>query len=162
MEDFARTDHWLQTSLQRLTADGFTIRNQNYFKVVAHRSRVELTKFGNVETYYIFADFDYLDAHLMRRFSLDAYTYAEQTKVSPLPNGLFESVWCFAVAIARNIEGTTPQVIKTEAPLSHMSGGELRIAYDVPRHQLYYYEKTPLWGGAYYSGFRKQILRYLC
>jgi hypothetical protein len=51
MDYSARTDYWLQTALQRLTADGFTILNQNYFKVVARKSGFELSKFGNVDTF---------------------------------------------------------------------------------------------------------------
>jgi hypothetical protein len=161
MDYSARTDFWLQTALQRLTMDGFTIRQQNYFKVVAHRSRFELSKFGNAETYFIFADFDYLDVNLMRRFSTDAYNYAVQTKTSPLPCGFFESVWCFAVAIARNADDATAYAIKTETPPKHWSAGEMRVAYDAPRHQLYYFDQTPLWGAAYYAGFRTQIKKYL-
>lgn len=161
MDYSARTDYWLQTALQRLTADGFTIRQQNFFKVVAHRSRFELTKFGNVETYFTFVDFDYLDANSVRRFSMDAFNYAVQTKTSPLPCGFFEGVWSFAVAIAKQTDELTAQVIKIEEPPSHWSAGELRVAYDVPRHQLHYYEKTPLWGAAYYAGFRRQIQKYL-
>jgi hypothetical protein len=161
MNELARTDYWLQTALQRLTADGFTIRQQNYFKVVAHRSRFELSKFGNAETYFIFVDFDYLDANAIRRFSADAFNYAVQTKSSSLPCGLFESVWSFAVGIARHTDEMTAQIIRTEAPPSHWSAGEMRVAYDVQRHQLYYYEQTPVWGAAYYAGFRRQILKYL-
>jgi hypothetical protein len=161
MDYSARTDYWLQTALQRLTADGFTIWNQNYFKVVAHKSGFELSKFGNVDTFFIFVDFDYLDANLIRRFSADAFNYAMQSKTSPLPCGLFESVWSFAIGIAKNTDEVTAQVIKTEAPPNHWSAGELRVAYDAPRHQLYYYEQTPVWGAAYYSGFRKQIQKYL-
>lgn len=161
MDYSARTDYWLQTALQRLTADGFAIRNQNYFKVVAHRSRFELSKFGNSETFFVFADFDYLDINLMRRFSADVFNYAMQTKVNSLPCGIFESVWSFAVAMARNVDDATIRAIETETPPSHWSAGEIRVTYDAPRHQLYYFKQTPLWGAAYYAGFRKQILKYL-
>src|ERR1051325_6920460 len=102
MDYSARTDYWLQTAIQRLQADGFTIRNQNYFKVVAHRSRFELSKFGNCEAYFVFAG-------------------------------------------------------KTESPPTHYGAGEMRVAYDAARHQLYYFDQTPLWGWAYYAGFRRQI-----
>jgi hypothetical protein len=161
MDHSARMAHWLQTAVQRLTADGFMIRQQNYFKVVAHRSRFELSKFGNAETYFILADFDYLDSNMIRRFSADAFNYAMQTKSSSLPCGIFESVWCFAIAIAQNVDDATAYAIKTETPPSHWSAGEMRVAYDVPRHQLYYFDKTPLWGAAYYAGFRNQIKKYL-
>ncbi|MBI3652857.1 MAG: hypothetical protein HY231_17675 [Acidobacteria bacterium] len=161
MEHSARIDYWLQTALQRLTAEGFALRNQHGFKIVAHRSQFEITKFGNVETYFIFADFDYLDVTMMRRFSTDAFNYAMQTRTSSLPCGLFESVWSFAVSIARNVDDATMHAIKTETPPSHWSAGELRVAYDAPRHQLYYFDQTPLWGAAYYAGFRRQIQKYL-
>jgi hypothetical protein len=64
-------------------------------------------------------------------------------------------------AMARNVDNMTAQAIKIETPPSHWSAGEMRIAYDAPRHQLYYFEQTPLWGVAYDAGFRKQIQKYL-
>ena len=161
MDYSARMDYWLQTAIQRLLADGFVIMNQNYFKVVAHRSRFEITKFGNSETFFIFADIDYLNIDMMRRFSTDAFNFAMKSKTSPLPCGFFESVWSYAVGIGRNVDDMTAQVIKTETPPKHWSAGEMRVAYDAPRHQLYYFDQTPLWGAAYYAGFRKQIQKYL-
>jgi hypothetical protein len=161
MDYTSRKDYWLQTALQRLTADEFVVKPDNMFKVVAHRSRFELSKFGNAETFFIFHEFDYTDVNLLRKFSADAFNHAMQLKVSSLPCGIFESVWCFAVAISHNIDEMTMQMLKTEAPPSHWSAGEMRVCYDAPRHGLYYFEQTPLWGAAYYAGFRNQIKKYL-
>ena len=161
MEYQTRKEYWLQTALQRLTSDGFTIRPDNLFKIVAHRSRFELSKFGNSETFFIFHEFDGTDINLIRRFSNDAFNHATQLKTSSLPCGFFESVWCFAVAISHYVDDMTAQIIRTEAPPKHWSAGELRVCYDAPRHGLYYFEQTPAWGAAYYAGFRKQIQRYL-
>lgn len=160
LDPMARKEHWLQTAVHKLRAGGFTLLNSP-FKVAAHHSGFELTKFGNSETFFIFAEFDYLDLPLMHRFSTDAFNFAMKSKSSPLPCGLFESVWSFAVAIAHNIDDATAQRIKFEDPPSHWSAGEMRVAYDVARHQVYFFEKTPMWGGAYYNGFRNQIRKYL-
>jgi hypothetical protein len=31
------------------------------------------------------------------------------------------------------------------------------VVYDAQRDRLFYFEKTPIWGAAYYRGLRKQI-----
>ena len=35
------------------------------------------------------------------------------------------------------------------------------IVYDETEGRLYYFEKTPIWGAAYYRGFRKKIRQLL-
>ncbi|MEW6128906.1 MAG: hypothetical protein AB1757_17850 [Acidobacteriota bacterium] len=161
MDYTPRKDYWVQTAIQRLQADRFTFLPDNTFKMVAHRSGFELSKFGNAETFFIFHEFDYTDANLIRRFSADAFNHAMKLKTNPLPCGFFESVWCFAVAISHNVDDMTAQILKTEDPPKHWSAGEMRVCYDAPRHGLYYFEKTPVWGAAYYAGFRNQIKKYL-
>ena len=161
MDYTPRKDYWLQTAIQRLTMDGFSLIPDNMFKVVAHRSRFELSKFGNIETFYTFHEFDYTDANLLRRFSADAFNHAMQLKTNPLPCGFFECVWSFAVAVSHNVDEVTAQMIKTESPPKHWSAFEMAVCYDAPRHGLYYFEQTPVWGAAYYAGIRNQIKKYL-
>lgn len=160
MDPFARKEHWLQTVVQKLTASGFQLL-PSPFKVVARRSRFELSKFGNSETFFTFAEFEYLDMNWMRKFSADAFTFAVQSKASSLPCGLFESVWSFAVAIAYQVDEAAIQRLRVEDPPSHWSAAEMRIIYDVTRHQITFFEQTPMWAGAYYRGLRKQIQTYL-
>jgi len=79
----------------------------------------------------------------------------------PLPPGLFGSVWSFAVAITENLDQMTAQSIRSVAPPKHMSAAEIPAAYDTVTGNLYYFEGTPVWGGAYFDGFRRQLRTYL-
>ena len=131
------------------------------FKVVAHRSRFELTKFGNSETFFVFAEIDLQTPASMRRYSSDAFRFAIQSKRSPLPCGLFESVWCFPIAIAERVSPAASDSVRNGAPAKHWSAAEIPVIYDRKSQELCYFEKTPVWGYAYYEGFRNQIKQYL-
>src|SRR6266852_2068308 len=95
---------WLSNVAARLQADGFSLLHpQIYqpagFKFAAQRSRFELSKFGNVETFFVFADIPQLTPQSMSGFSNAAFQFAMRAKTSPLPCGFFEAIFCFAVAI---------------------------------------------------------------
>ena len=69
---------WLENTMQRLSSHGFKITQDIFyegqiFKFVAHRSRFELTKFGNSETFFVFAEPDTLSRQSLRMFSAKAF-----------------------------------------------------------------------------------------
>lgn len=157
---------WLETVIRRLAADGFAVSRSvefvsQKFKAVAHRSRFELTKFGNSETFFVFAEFEKLDQNLIRSFSSLAFQYATQARSFPLPRGVFESVFCFPVCLSSVVNDVTLRYVRDTAPAKHWAAAEIPVVYDTARNKLWYFEKTPLWGAAYYRGFRTQIRRYL-
>ncbi|HMF12383.1 MAG TPA: hypothetical protein VKE94_08755 [Gemmataceae bacterium] len=153
---------WLKAARENLLTAGFVIfdevaENGMSFPIVARRSRFEVTKFGFSETFFVFGQFDELGTPEVREFSALAYQYAKQHKRIPLPCGLFESVWCYAVAVAKSVDERTLDSIRSETPPKHWASAEIPVIYDQSRRKLFYFEKTPLWGSAYYAGFRKQI-----
>src|SRR5262245_31836356 len=155
---------WFDSAQRRLKDNGFVFLDDSdtgKFRAAARRSRFELTKFGNCETFYIFKEFDYLDADAMRRFSADAFRYAKAHKKCFLPCGLFEAVFSFAVAVAGRVRVEAERILRSEVPPKHWAAAEMWVAYDESRGELFYLEKTPIWGAAYYAGFRKQIRRFL-
>jgi hypothetical protein len=155
---------WFKSAWQRLRDNGFVFlehTDAKDFAGVARRSRFELTKFGYCETFYIFKEFEYLDADAMRQFSAEAFRYAKAHRKCFLPCGLFEAVFSFAVATADRVRLEAERMIRNDVPPKHWAAAEMRVAYDEGRDELFYLEKTPLWGAAYYSGFRKQIRRFL-
>jgi hypothetical protein len=159
-------DAWLNSARNNLSAGGFVILDDvsydgRAFPLVARRTRFELTKFGFSESFFVFCEFDRLTTAEVREFSADAYRYAKQHKTIPLPCGLFESVWCYAIALAEAVDEATLDSIRSETPPKHWASAEIPVIYDQARHRLFYFEKTPLWGSAYYAGFRKQILKLL-
>ena len=157
---------WMQRCVKRLLRDGFTISEDvdyanQWFKVVAHRSRFELTKFGNSETFFVFAEIDRPTPSRIRRYSSEAFRYAKYSKQSSLPCGLCESVWCFPVAIAERVSPAVSDSVRSTEPVKHWAAAEIPVIYDQQHEELSYFEKTPIWGMAYYEGFRNQIERYL-
>lgn len=159
-------DTWLQNAIQRLSSHGFKITRDvshegQAFGAVAHRSRFELTKIGNSETFFVFAELDALSRESVRQFSAKAFRYAKISKSMSLPCGLFESVYCFTVAIVDELEAATAESVRNEAPAKHWAAAEIPVVYVRSQKKLCFFEKTPMWGSAYYAGFRKQVKKFL-
>ena len=159
-------NHWLSFARKRLEAAGFVILGDlpdlgRTFSLVARQTRFELTKFGFSESFFIFGEFDRLTTAGVRAFSADAYLCAKKHKTIPLPCGLFESVWCYAVAVAKTVDEPTLDSIRSETPPMHWASAEIPVVYDQALSKLFYLEKTPIWGSAYYAGFRNQIDKLL-
>jgi hypothetical protein len=157
---------WLQRVQARLSADGYQFLPNpasytEQFQLAARRSRFQLSKFGNYETFFVFSNLGVPDIGRMSAFSTAAFDYAKRSKKSGLPCGLFEAVACFCVAIV----GAAPQdlvySIRGNTPAKHWSAFEIPVLFDASQGQLHYLEKTPAWGAAYWRGFRKEIEKYL-
>jgi len=150
----------------RLQSDAFVpMQPQSYqpagFKFAVRRTRFEIAKFGMAETFFIFADIPELTPQAMTGFSNAAFQLAMRSKTVPLPCGLFESVWSFGVAITSNLHPQMAEWIRNTTPPKHWSAGEIPVVFDASTGYLCYFEKTPMWGAAYYAGFRSQIQKYL-
>ena len=106
MMPIPNSDAWLHAIATRLQSDSFVpLDPQSYqpagFKFAVRRTRFEIAKFGMAETFFVFADIPMLTPEIMNSFSNGAFQLALRSKSVPLPCGLFESVWSFAVAITR-------------------------------------------------------------
>lgn len=159
-------DPWLGRALSRLHAEGFQILQTpsvaaSGFSSVAHRSRFEVTKFGNSETFFVFANAAEVSPAMLSNFSAAAFAFAMRSKSFPLPCGFFESVWCFAVAITSHVHPHMGEFVRSSEAPKHWAGAEMRVVYDRATGALWYFDRTPMWGAAYYAGFRSQIQRYL-
>lgn len=102
-----------------------------------------------------------LSRESLRQFSANAFRYAKASKNVPLPCGLFEGVFCFAVALVSVVDQATAESIRNEAPTKHWAAIEIPVVYERSRKNLYFFEKTPIWGMAYYAGIRNQIKQFL-
>jgi hypothetical protein len=145
-----------------LAANGFTpLPPEGYqpqgYKYAVRRSRFELSKFGMAENFFTFAEIPNLSPAVLQQFSGASFQFANKNKDFPLPNGLFDAVFCYAVAMTENLLPETMEFIRNTAPIKHWAAFELPVAIDLTSGNLVYFEKTPLWGAAYYSGFRREI-----
>ena len=166
MNESTPAETWLRMVLQRLSSDGFSISHNvsfegQEFMAVAHRSRFELTKFGNSETFFVFGSLQTCDADSIRGFSSLAFKFAKRSKSFPLPCGLFEFVCCFAVCLADALDESTADSVRRVMPRKHWAAAEIPVVFDCDQGRVCFLERTPLWGAAYYKGFRNQIAKYL-
>ena len=156
------SNQWLQSVSQRLAANGYNqmqpqIYQAQNFKFAAHRSRFEITKFGIAENFFTFAEIPNLTVGVLQGFSNSAFEFAKANKSSPLPNGFFTATFSYAVAITANVPAEFAQYIFATAPAKHWSAFEIAAVFDVANGGLYYFTGTPVWGAAYYNGFRREI-----
>jgi hypothetical protein len=156
------TNSWLGQVSQKLAANDYgamppeKYQSQN-FKYAAHRSRFEISKFGIAEYFFTFAEIPNLNVGILQQFSAASFAFAKANKSSSLPDGLFSATFCFAVAITANVPAEFAEYIRAAAPTKHWSAFEISAVFDLANGGLYYFEKTPLWGAAYYNGFRREI-----
>jgi hypothetical protein len=156
----------LESARGRLAGAGFAIEDDvafegATFRLVARRTRFERSKFGFAEHFFTLAEFDRLTLEDLRGFSTHAYRCAKKRRKIPLPCGLFESAFSYAVAITKHVDERTLEALRSEAPRKHWASAEIPVVYEAPADRLTYFEKTPMWGAAYYAGFRNQIQRFL-
>ena len=162
----ANVDTWLAKTGEALTAakyrlnDGVSFESST-FRRVAYKSGFQLSKLGNVETFFVFGDVANSDPSSLKLFSANAYKYARAAKRSWLPCGLFEAVICYAVAIVDVLDDATSASIKVTAPTKHWAAFEVPVVYESSRGTYCTFEQTPIWGAAYYRGFRAQIAQFL-
>ncbi len=156
------SDSWMRQVSQKLAGNAFVPLAPELYqpqdcKHAVRRTRFEISKFGMAETFFTFAEIPNLTIDVLRQFSNASHQFAVANKKVPLPSGLFESVFCFAVAITANLNPQIAQYVRDNEPIKHWSAFELTVVYDLAGGGLYYFEKTPLWGAVYYAGFRREI-----
>lgn len=158
-------DAYLGKVRERLAKEGFgcqeNVADGEPFLLVAHRSRLGLTKVGNVDTFFFFAHFPSLTSNELRAYSGRCFDHALHSRGRWPPRGLFEGVFSYAVALVDRAADETIQAVRNDPTPKHWSAGEIQVIYDLGAEKLYYFERTPLWGAFYYGGQRKTIKRLL-
>jgi hypothetical protein len=159
-------DRWLAAATERLSADGFSITQNVSFRgqgplVVAHRSRFEWSKCGNLETFFVFGDVSPANATGVQQFSSLAFDLAMELKSCPLPRGLFEGVFCYAVCSTDHLDEPTAAALRSDAPTRHWAAMEMPVVRVRGSDALSFFEKTPAWGAFYWKCIRAQVNKYL-
>lgn len=153
---------WLTYVSHKLAANRFSpmdpaVYQPQGYKYMAQRSEFEISKFGMAEYFFTFAEVPNLTPAVMQQYSGSAFQFSNNNKQVSLPNGLFAATFCFAVAMTENLSPETADVIRNTTPVKHWSAFEYPVVMDLVSGNLVYFEKTPLWGAAYFAGFRRMI-----
>jgi hypothetical protein len=122
------------------------------------RSRVEATKFGNVSFYICVKHIENATPDSLRDFSTKMFSLAHRHCTGP-PLGFGAMLQVFPLVVTENISAEAAQFVKTYCA-KHFAASEFPSIIDVNTGYLYFYPATPLWGYAYYSGYRRDAYNY--
>jgi hypothetical protein len=159
---------YLRAAQRRLGGKGFeTSMNAAYegltFAMAARRGKVEATKMGLAQYYFVFDEFPALDGAGLDAFSSASFAFSTRmgSAQSGLPIGMGRALFVFAVALLPTVDPVLALLVETKVGPKHFAGGELRVLVDLGAHHVHYLRRTPLWGAAYYRGHRKMIAETL-
>jgi hypothetical protein len=126
------------------------------FDKVFKRSRIKASKFGKVDTY---CSVRYMPegatGEELKIFSEKTYELCMRHRTGA-PLGFGAMMVVYPLIIIENISKELASFIKTYCP-KHFASAEFPSVLDLSTNYLYYYEETPFWGYAYYSGYRKEV-----
>jgi hypothetical protein len=159
-------ENYLSIINDRLIQSGFDIRkNIDYknqlFLCVAERTKFEIDRFGFCTTFFLFAELNNPDIHLLREFSAQSFCYAKRISGIHPPRGLLYGMLCFAVAITDSIDNETAKIIKEADSPKHWSASEKLVVFSLENKMLCYSETTPMWGSMYHDRDRQIIIEML-
>jgi len=73
-----------------------------------------------------------------------------------LPHGFQNGVASFNVMASEKVDPEAIAFAKSR-PKKHFAAMQMPVIYDLSSNEIFYYEKTPLWGAIYYKHFREYI-----
>lgn len=142
------------------------LRHYGYEKINVHqdagadmvfkRSRIEVSKFGNVDAYVCTKYMkEGATGHELQLFSQKMYNLASNHR-SGLPLGFGAMMVVYPLLVVDEISTELAKFLDIYCP-KHWASAEFPSALDLNSGGLYYYAKTPVWGYAYYNGYRKEV-----
>jgi len=153
--------NYINIASKRLLKDGFDIKQDRILDMdvtIATKKIFKLTWFATqLNIFVCMSNVDYISSDLIKNFSSAALDYGIIFKEG-LPRGLQSGVVSFSVLASLSIDEDAIKWINKK-PKKHFAAFEFPVLYDLNNHEIYYYEKTPMWGAIYYGFFREFTLK---
>lgn len=118
------------------------------------RSRIEAAKFGNVDFYVCAKHVPNVTPEWVKAYSSNMFSLANRHRTGA-PLGFGAMLQVFPLLITENITSETANFIKSSYCPKHFAASEFPSVIDLTTGYVYYYESTPIWGYAYYGGYRR-------
>lgn len=132
-----------------------SIENNLQFERIYKRSKFETSKFGTVDTYcFVKSVIENASGNVLGAYSSQAFELAAKHRTGR-PLGMGAMLIVYPLLITKNITEELYIYLRNYCP-SHMAAAEFPSVLDIATEYLYYYELTPMWGSAYYNGYRKE------
>jgi len=151
------------TSLeQKLTSKGFEIKRDiliSPYQVdwIALKTSLEVSKFGKMTRTITVTSIENVDAETIQNFSMHSTKYALDNRGSLLPRGLGGSLLSVPVIVSDDFDMGIKQWMEKTLAKKHWAAFDFPVLISLKDRKIYYCKKTPIWGAAYYGGFRKFV-----
>jgi len=150
-EYLSALDGWMKYfGMERIASEPNWLFDRAY-----RRTRVELSKFGQSNTYSFIKYAETPDVKNFELFSRESFNYAMSLPKS-IPVGLGSMVAVYPCYLVNRITKELADFVKNYLN-KHYASFEFPGILDMFSKDLYYYPTTPVWGALYYNGFRKEI-----
>ncbi len=126
---------------------------------VFKRSRVEAIKFGKVDFYICTKNIPDAAPESVQEFSSKMFNLANRHR-SGAPLGFGATIQVFPLIITENITNELANFIKSVYCPKHFAASEFPSVIDLNTGYVYFYQTTPVWGYAYYGGYRRDSYNF--
>lgn len=150
----------------RLSSRGFSVMRgiawgSFRFDVAAEASKFEVSKFGKMTRYVIASAFGSADQKTVTDFSATATSFALENRASVLPRGFGGSLLSVPVVVSEDFPEELKQWVTENLAKKHFAAFEFPVLLSIKNREIHYCVKTPIWGAAYYRGFREFVEDYV-
>jgi hypothetical protein len=154
---------YINAAIEKFKTDGFDISAEKIGGsdiVAARNSQLKpLAGMTQMKNSAVIGFADAVTKESMERFTEDAFKHTLET-TNGLPRGMQTGVSCFAVLVSGDVSEDAKKWVQ-EKPKASFAAFRMPVIVDLSSGQTLYYRKTPIWGFAYYRGFRSFIEKYL-
>jgi len=124
---------------------------------LAIASAYEASKFGKMTRFITAASMDNVDVNTVRDFSSRATQFSLENRESLLPRRFGGSLLSVPTIVSMSFGDDVKDWIGKNRSPRHFAAFEFPVLVSTGDRHIHYYQKTPIWGGAYYGGFRKFV-----
>jgi len=156
-------DSFLNELSEGFSRRGFSVKrgvrlDPYLLDIVAVASAYEVSKFGKMTRFITVSAMDNVDtSDLVKDFSSHATKFSLDNRDSLLPRGLGGSLISIPTIVSEGFSEEIKNWMGRNRAPRHWAAFEFPVLISTVDRQVYYYKKTPLWGAAYYGGFRKFV-----
>ena len=123
----------------------------------AERGRWEASKFGKMSRSILVTSMKEVKPNAVMDYSAAAFDFALENRGSLMPRGMGGSLFAAPVVVTTKLKPEMKAWIQKTLAKKHWAAMEFPVLVSLNEKGLYYCKKTPMWGAAYYKGFREFI-----
>jgi len=153
---------YLQKITNNLTNKGFALQqnvefNEASFDIVGHKAKLELTKFGLNDYFFIVKHLNDITIEGLNAFSELGFKYSGKHRKNFLPPGIFGGYWVFPIVISDVVPEEVFQSVEITRPPKHWSSAVFPVLINSQVNKVHYYQGKVAWGAAYQAGFKQLV-----